>query len=460
MIINGEGRIIGSISAGEMFQNNILDYHGTKIYQQCDMFGSVKAGSYELPMKSLSTYKSGDRVLLFAGAYFAEHSYPPACIGELNIVKGIENGKLLLKYPITHHYNENVLDVIDVDGVSYGKPRILNWDRPENPYRKEAIFKDTIFSGDFAFPAEYLELTNCEVRGWWWPSESRIIRTRRNKFAFCEYDKLVESVDSENDIYENGATNGGSIERVKWNMNKSFAPVQLCPRYLDIRNTYIQTNDEWLECLSPAPAMNPIRRLTVDQLTFNSGPNSKSTSHINVAPFQSMQTRNMGKSILTNSFFLQSTMEIGTTLFAEDGSDGGEITSIVFDGKDYVIDGTWQNIPTGIWRWSPVKELVDYGGHRILDGKRLFNGNSLRWKGNRGDYVMKLDETDFGATTVVNIYGYIESIRTRGDRNIFIQTVDPYGDMPIDFIGNQWVKQLYIGGTPKRTRVEIKWRPF
>jgi hypothetical protein len=423
MLIDGGGKTVKPFYFGELFQNNVVEYDGKKVYQQCDMFKAVKAGSTEIELNTnYYAHKPGDRVLLFAGA-FADHGYPPACTGEINKIKNIIDNKITFEWSIEYNYDENVIDIIDENGVSYGKPRLLNLDRPENPYDRITTFKNITIAGDFNYAAADLTLFNVFVKGWWWPSESRLIKTSNCRFANCEYDKLVKTALSSYDFYVQGATNGGSIETIEWNYNSAGAPVQLCPRYLTIEYSNIWNNTEWLESLSPYPAMNPIRRLLINKLILASGKESKAASHINIAPILPQDPhvplikRTEGKAIITDSFFYATTMEKGTILFAENGSDAGEVTSIEYDSKnkEFIIKGTWSGVPVGQWRWSYVKLVIDKGGHKVLDSKQLWNGNSIRWQGNQNEqppYTMHLTEKDFiwpGSVTV-DVGAYVESI--------------------------------------------------
>jgi hypothetical protein len=489
---------------GEMFQNNTLSYLGTKEYETADRFASVNAGSTIIQLStSLNNYAAGNRVLLYTGNY-ADSGYPPPASAEWHEIESVNGQTITLKRPIERNYPGDVFDNQWITGGGCGKPRILNLDRPQNVYCKYAKFAGITFGnatgggmGNVIFPAERLEMIRCRGEGFFWPSETRVATFEDMDVNKVEFDKLVNIVICNRVTFKNSANGGGTIDRIVLNDCQAGESVRFDSRYVEIRNSHIRGNadpDPWIASLADHPARNPIRRLTIENVTFSSGDQSLSDAHINVAPFNSIRIGCVsGKKILTSDFSLVKTIEPGTTvLFNEDGSDGGTVTSITYDGLEFVIEGDWNYMPPigSLWRWCYVKEVIDLGGNRVLDNKKLWHGNSIRWKGNQstgGVKEMHLTEKDFKwpGNILVDVYGYIESIdfypsKRYGDAGATLNIQDIGGQNLFQTILTSmaanhviiggWVKQIYLntfnitGGVisellPK-FEVVVRWRPF
>ena len=95
-------------------------------------------------------------------------------------------------------------------------------------------------------------------------------------------------------------------------------------------------------------------------------------------------------------------MEPGTLINNENGTNGGIVTEIIPDGDNAKIYGTWNEPVKGEkWLFSHVKEVIDNGGHRSLNGKINYGPQSKRWQGNTSTGEVKemhLTEADFTGT--------------------------------------------------------------
>ena len=137
-----------------------------------------------------------------------------------------------------------------------------------------------------------------------------------------------------------------------------------------------------------------------------------------------------------------------------------------------------------------MKEVIDLGGNRVLDNKKLWHGNSIRWKGNQstsGVKEMHLTEKDFKwpGNILVDVYGYIESIdfypsKRYGDASATLNIQDISGQNLFEtvltgmaanhLIIGRWVKQVYLntfnitGGVTSellpKFEVVVRWRPY
>lgn len=465
---------------GELFQNNVLAYTGEKKYVTADRIKPAKAGADIIELDTYDNhYYPGDRVLLYAGNY-ADSGYPPPASAEWHEIDAVFSpiNKIKLKRPLEKNYPGNVWDNPGISGGGCGLPRIINLDRSENPYCKYAKFTGITFGnatgggkGNVIFPAERLEMVRCKGEGYFWPSENRIATFEDMDVNEVEFDKLVNTVICTRVTFKGSPNGGGSVDKIVINDCQAGESMRFDPRVLEIRNTHIRGNDDpdsWICSLADYPARNPIRRIIIDSLTFSSGDKSKADAHINVAPFNAMRVSvNSAGEISTKDFEHVKTIEPGTTImFAEDGSNGGLVTNISHNGTWFLITGNWNRPEAGtIWRWSHVKEVTDLGGHRVLDGKQLWHNNSIRWKGNQSAgpiKTMNLNQDDFTGNRLIDIYGFLISVKIFGEpsKSIEIQNADPFGTIPFGFEGYKWVKQLYLIGTGGRFDIIVEWKPF
>lgn len=500
--------------AGELLQNNTLLYTGTKEYEVLDKFKTVTAGSIVIELEAKSNiYAIGNRIMLTTDNY-ATTGYPPPSIPEVHEIESVVGNFITLKRPIERSYSTDTWDNIDISGGGSGKPRILNLDRTENVYCKYAKFVGVRFAnatgggeGNVVFPAERLEMIRCKGDGWFWPSEAKVAVYEDMEVNNVEFDKLVDTVICNRVKFKGSPINGGSINKVIINDCQSGS-IRLCPRNLEITDTTLWANsvvtgpssfDYAIPCLADAPAKNPIRKLTIKNLTFTSGSQSTADTNIEFAPFSSLTIAAVsGNSILTTSAEVVQTMEVGTILFKENGTKGGAITSIIHNGTAFVISGNWATpVVAEVWRWSYVKEVIDLGGHRVLNtGKTFWGGQSIRWKGNSVSApikTMKLNQNDFkwvfggNGNRTIDLYGYIIGVEvivskayTGTSATISIENVDPYASLftintknvqlTTPVVAMTWVKQLtlntfsVVGAVTNDVLPEfdiiIRWKPY
>lgn len=523
----GEGTILQSVYSGsddvfhrpvfvgELFQNNTLDYIGTKQYETPDKFKAALAGSTVIELQSKSnSYSIGNRLLLYTDNY-ATAGYPPPSMPEIHEIENISGNFIHLKRPLERNYTTNVWDNPDISGGGSGLPRALNLDRPENIYCKYARFVGVRFAnstgggeGNVVFPAERLEMVRCKADGWFWPSETKVVVYEDMDVNNVEFDKLVDIVICNRVKFKGSPINGGSINKIIIDSCQSGS-IRLCPRNLEISNTTLWANsvitgpssfDYAIPCLADAPAKNPIRQLSIKNLTFTSGAESTATSNIEFAPFSTLTVENVdGSSIVVSSAEIVQTMEAGTTvMFKEDGSKGGLITSISFSDETFKIAGNWAPPVVGeVWRWCYIKDVIDEGGHRILNtGKTFWGGQSIRWKGNSTASPVKtmhLNQNDFkwvdggNGNRTIDIYGWflgaeiiVSKAYTGTSASVSIENVDPYSSLFTINTKNlgittpslplTWVKQLtlntfsIIGPVTSSALPEfditIRWKPY
>jgi hypothetical protein len=405
-----------SVFVGEMFQNNVLGYKGTKEYETADRFMEAMAGASEVALiTNKGNYAAGDRILLYSGNY-APDGYPPPAAAEWRTVIKVEGSILHLDMPITKNYLESQWDNPVISGGGCGKPRVINLDRNENRYCDYARFTGITFAnstdgvdGNFTFPAMRLELRRCKIEGFFWPSEARTVIVEDTVINKTEFDKLVESVECTRVRFAGSANGGGSIDKIVLTDCQAASGIRFDPRHLWLKNIHIRQApdpavnvDEWISSVDTYPAKNPIRSVSIQNLTLSSSPDAKADCHISKFSHSKLEivvVTNNGE-IVTRDFNLVKTMEIGTTVLSkDDGTNGGLVTDIYYDSIGFIIRGTWKKPEPGeTWIWSYVKNVIDLGGHRILDGKRLYDGNSIRWKGNICESHLKemhLTEADF-----------------------------------------------------------------
>jgi hypothetical protein len=495
------------VFAGELFQNNVLDYNGTKLYQQADRFIQALPGASLIALiTSHGDYAAGDRVLLYSGNY-APDGYPPPAAAEWRVVTHVEGNLLSLNMPLTKKYLESQWDNPIISAGGCGKPRVINLDRKENRYGDYARFEGITFAnsisgadGNFTFPAMRLELRRCRIEGFFWPSEARTVVIEDTDINKTEFDKIVESVECNNVRFACSPNGGGSIGRIFLNNCEAASGIRFDPRHLEIRNTQVRMApdpsvnvDVWGTSLDTYPAKNPIRTAVIENLTFSSVPNAESDFHISKFPYCDMAIVEISEDegIPCNDFDIIKTMEAGTTtLFNRDGSNGGLVTDISHNGKTFIIKGTWRPPQVGeVWMWSYVKNVIDLGGHQILDGKMLYNWNSIRWKGNTSVFPVKemhLNQDDFiwrkgqNSNIQISLFGYYLSAEfylSRGAAGMKMN-IQAGSDtlFETNFAGREWcrsprwVEEAYLNTydivgnvTPDllpRFNLIIKWREF
>lgn len=268
--------------AGEMMQTNVVQYFGKKEYVTADTIQTARAGDKFITLKNGGNYKVGDRVFIRSGDLFAG-GYPRACRNfDWIEIEDINVPKLYLKMPLTEDY-------FDYDGAE-----IFSLD--ETNYCDHAEFDGITFEGNFAYPANKLILTNCNVTGWLWISECEQVITNDVYAEKIEADKLVKKWTANNLRTPSSPSNGGSIYEIELN-DCVTGSIRLCPRYLETNNCKIWANkvlisenpdkyDPFIPCVADAPARNPIRRRVMNRDSFLSGPESQADKNLEFAPFE------------------------------------------------------------------------------------------------------------------------------------------------------------------------------
>jgi hypothetical protein len=505
------------IWVGELLQNNVLEYKGTKEYEIATKVVSTHAGEDHLIPLSKFKCSPGDQLLLYAGNH-DDNGYPPPADAEWLEVEKADGEVLWLNYPLQESFSSSVWDNPVISGGGCGQPRIVNLSRSQNTICKFAKFVNIVFgsavrsngepvykadSGNFVFPAMRLDMIRCKVEGYLWPSEAKTIYYEDVEANRTEFDKLVDMVICERVKFKGSPNGGGSIRKIIINNSYAGSGMRFDSRYLEVTNTHLRSNqdadanvDQYVGSLSTYPAKNPMRQVLIENLTFSSGI-SQASSHIDQFALSKLIVDNVSdKRILISDFHIVKSMEEGTTvLFKEDGSNGGLITDISYREVDkmFVIEGDWNRVPSKgeTWMWSYVKNVIDLGGHRILDGKRLYNENSIRWKGNKSSTNIKemhLTQDDFKwpGNLTIDLYGFIDDIdfhlkspyKENGYMNV--ESVSPYkeifnvqlatGTQRGTMGKDDWCGQLTLntfsltGGTSKdqlpKFDLIIKWRPY
>lgn len=382
---------------GEMMQTNVDTYKGAKEYISTIQIETALAGDKGIKLKQ-AFFDDGERLLIRSGDLFSG-GYPRACRGFewVEVEKKVDGG-FGLKMPLTENY------------FAYDGAEVFSLD--EVFYCDHAEFEGITFEGNFAYPARKLILTDCNITGWLWFSECETIVVNNVYAEKIEFDKLVDTVICNRLKTPSSPSNGGSINRIVLN-DCVTGSIRLCPRYLEINNCKSWANkalinenpdqyDQYIPCIADPPARNVTRRIVLNNLIFTSGIESKADKNMEFAPFEEMElaTANGEQIIVTKE---QATkMEVGTLLNNDNGTNGGVVTAIRPINEHCLLFGTWSKLTTEEkWLWSPIKEVLDYGGHRNLTGKINYGNESKRWQGNTSTTEVKemhLTEKDFTGT--------------------------------------------------------------
>lgn len=461
---------------GELLQTNTEVYNGRKDYVTADLIAEAKAGDITVTrLTNINVLRANRRVIIYGGNYFAQKGYPPPCFMCVRTITNISGNEITLDNPLDKNFPVDVWDNPDTDGGGSGKPRIID---VEDFWARFARFVDMDITGNFAPSAQRVEIINCKIgadkKSFYWPSESGDIYVKNSEIGPNEYDKLFNTWTGDGNIFHGSANGGGSGDKIKHTNTKFYGPVRHCSRYVELRNNYIECApdpavnvDGWIPSLAPHPARNTVREFIIQNLQFSSQPTALADHHIGMFPIDDHSMLSGykvdGTNILTKDFEMVKQLEPGSWIFHEDGTGGEFIKEISFDGAYHVLKADWLHNPQGVIRWCHVQNVIDLGGHQVLDGKPLWHGNSIRCRDNQstnGEHTLHLNQDDFTGNSVIDIYGFIKRIKFYGTGNIEIQNVDPFGKIPLDFTGMLWVKQLYLIGTGKNFSVEIKWRGY
>ena len=402
--------------SGSMFQDNALTYSGSVSYTSPVLFNTVSAGASSLTLTTASevtSFSVGNRVFIYAYDHTG-FGYPPGDrYFEWHEIQSIAPGGVItLARPIVNNYSSLVWDVPNITGSgvpgSSGRPRMINLDRPNYTYPKHIGFHDVNFgyntgggSGNVIFAAEDLVLERCGGDGYFWPSEDRYATYRKCKLNDTEFDKLVDVVTLEDPIFQLSPNAGGSINTIKINGGQAGESTRLNSRYIDPRNYTLRGNtqpDAFASALNMYPGAAPVRQMNLDNLRFSSTAANVSEYHINVAPFHSITVGAVSASSsivpFVNSFSdassqIKDKAEAGITrLFRDDGSKGGLITSVTWDGTynanqgAYIVSGNWGRdvVKTGSVTTTSGSNAVSGSGTSFLAdfqvGKAITSGSN------------------------------------------------------------------------------------
>lgn len=446
---------------GEMMQNNVLEYNGTKIYVVPDEVESAIAGNRFFTLKKIGKYKIGDRIHINAGDLFAG-GYPRAAREfDWYIVIAVKGKVIFIDRPLEETF--------------IGSPICVNLDRKEHVYGKFAEFSGITFGGNFATPpAEKVIMNNCRVDEWLWISEAEQVYTNNVWAKNVEPDKLVRKWVDNGLVTPGSPVNGGSIRTIQMN-NATTGILRLCPRYLTLNNPIIigdeviknedrHEYDYYVPCIANAPANNVIRELVINNPTFISSGRHLADFNLEYAPYQKTAVQTDGNDILM-SLELAATLEKGMKLFNENGTNSGVVTAVMPEGTYHRVIGNW-NTPTPgeVFMWSPVMKVIDSSKHNPINKKQSYGDRSIRFQGNAVDEppTIHLTQDDFpGKNRQIDVYGFITSIESHNVPNgIELQNVDPYGKIPLDFNGKKWVKQLYLIGSGDKFEINIRYESY
>jgi hypothetical protein len=455
-----------AIFVGEMMQNNVLEYKGTKMYVLPDEIEPAKAGDRFITLKEPGDYEIGDLIHinsfdLFSGGYPRAAKY----FDWLEIID-VRGYNLLLKMPLKENFSE------------IGNPIIF---KLEN-YCRHAEFEGITMKGNFAFPALKLIMTDCNIRGWLWPNECREIIYNNVYADNVEVDKIVDRITFNGLKTPSSPSNGGSVNRIEMNDCQTDS-IRLCPRELILTRPVITANktlqneqeqryDNFIAAVADAPARCPVRRLTINQATFISGPDSKADTNIECAPIEQLVIETDGNDIIIPTLQQLATIDKGLTIINNSrGTNGGRVTEIKAFGDKWKVSGTWDKPVSGEkWLWSHVHNLIDNGGHRSFNDKPVFGPQSKRWQGNTSTGEIKtmiLTEKDFtGKNPRIWVNGWI--IKTSS----FIQEYSPAIEIKIVDSDDQsiyknisdsypvWCKELDLIGSGGKFTIVIEWKSY
>ncbi|MGC4035895.1 MAG: hypothetical protein QM764_08030 [Chitinophagaceae bacterium] len=444
-------------NSGPLWSDNTLAYNGTHKYASSYLIESVQSCEHIITCsqkEDASNFIKGNRILIW-GYDQVGNGYPPGTrYNEWNEVESVNTstGSITLKYPLKNSYDEKWWDVPNIlgPGNNSGKPRITLLDRHDYKYCRYAEFNDLTFgnctgrnigSGLLQYSADTFVVNRCRVEGFFWPTESRIVSITDTDHvaiggaaAAAEFDKILGSVTIIRSNFKQSPNNGGGADTIKLVGCFCAESTRLNPRNLLLEKCHLRSDsdpDVYTAALSTYPAQVPVRKITLNQLTFSSGSMAKVNHHINPAPYNSFKITHVSSNDIVipflgyddAAFSKLRTIEGGVTkLFKDDGTKGGLVTDIKFEKKQngdrgaFIISGNWKSAPSPgeTWVWCYVNEIIDFGGHKVLDEKKLWSPQSARWAGNTQTGVVKEmivnhDDIDFKTTNsfLIDLYGKV-----------------------------------------------------
>lgn len=483
---------------GEMFQNNTLAYVGTKEYEDPTQFDAAPAGSTDIKLlpTPLSTGGSApaitDTTRFFAGAYLllfyynqVGEGYPPGArywervqIKEVNTA----TSTLTLETPLVYSYRTDVwtVDRSQDDGLNVGQPALISLDRPQNvqcKYAKIANVKALRTTGGangyWAITADTLELHSIKnPDNPYWPQEN----TTRATYVDCEFnssehDKLTGLVENIRTTVVHDINNGGGCKRIVLDGCNTGDALQIVSPYTSYKNGVARANsypDVYSACFDEYPSRAPREEVVFENYIFTNGPLWQGNAYINTGEHvaHTIQAVSGSTIVLPPSYYKSrevSSWKEGFILFREDGQKGGTITRIYADpaaasptSASIFVDGTWSSAPVvgEVWKWCPVKTVIDNGGLRkgINNALPLWSSQAKRWQGNRSREAIK--QTTFSFADL-----FKNSVATLIEYNAFILSIEISVASP-NAQGNDNFIQLTTNanqpaGDPYTPRVEL-----
>lgn len=155
--------------------------------------------------------------------------------------------------------------------------------------------------------------------------------------------------------------------------------------------------------LSGYPGQQPQYRFELEDLRFAGQPNSQATSCISIMPILTLTVGSVtaaGAIVILfngdpNSAALQvyKCLDAGFALWKKGGANGGRVSAITCDSSfadangnigAFVISGTWATPPVAgeIWEYRHTDILIDRGGHKALDKRPIFAGDTAQFRNN------------------------------------------------------------------------------
>ncbi|GAB3550134.1 hypothetical protein [Spirosoma fluminis] len=442
------------LNMGELFQNNVLSYIGTKTYNASHLFNTITAGSKTITLTTtaqISNYSAGKRVFLWGFDQVGNGAPPGVRFYEWNVVESVNagTGVITLVKPLKYSYSSSWWDVPGILGMASGKPRIYPLDGNTSNYATNiGLFNGVLgdsTGGNANSPivvgAENLVLNNVSSEtGWVWASENRTVLVENTIFGgSSELDKLVSTVRYKNSAFKGQVSGASGVEFVSIEDCELAQSLWIAPRAYEVKRSRLRgdTQPTNFHPINYHPSYYPIREVVLDQLDFSVSSAYPNTTLIDLGSFQSLTITNIsGTDIkVPNSSFNDASMlavrsmEIGTRVFKQEGDKGGYVTGFSYDATynsgqgAFVISGTWPAPVVGeTWKWCNIKNVVDRGNHSWPTGFRLWNETSQRWAGNQSATdvkQMRLTQRDVkwtaggGAGYEMPFYSRIESIEIR-----------------------------------------------
>lgn len=506
------------IFVGEMMQNNVEKYIGTKEYVTADFIDSAKAGDRVITLKKPSEYKykAGERIFIDGFDLFGS-GYPFAALYFAWLrIDSVSGNKIYLQTALTQSFLDTWKYNKNISGGGAGTPRIFSLDRIENPYCDYAKFTGIAIGnsvegkpGNFAYPAMRLIMQRFKVEGWLWTAECESIYGEDVQAGRVEIDRLINNLHFRRLKTPESLVNGGSINNSIVEDSETGI-LRLCSRNITLNNNKLWASavikdeqkkeyDYAVPCIADAPARNPIHRYSLNRQAFTSGAESTADKNLEFAPFEEIFVEVDGKDIILGPSEKKKAIELAATmqaditvLFNEAGTDGGLVTSISDYNDRYRVSGNWEQPLKGEkWLWCHVKEVIDHGGHQTLNGKS-YGEQSIRWKGNTSTGAIKemhLNQDDFiwPGNREIDLYGFITGYELYVTKPylgvqaiVEIKNKDPY-ELVVSFdakkmqaeqatVPLKWSKRLYLStykvigavtddALPKFDII-IKWKPY